>query len=73
MRLPSSSLVVLFAGILASACDNRAGTSELGRADVSISAMTDSGSITAIRIEAQPANVLRDLTYDSARRPSRAR
>ena len=65
MHIQSSLPAVLFAGVLASSCGNQAETYEVGQANVSISAMTSSRVITSIAIEAQPANVIRNLTYDN--------
>lgn len=64
MRLQSSLSAVLFAGMFASSCGNQAETHEAGHANVSISAMTSSQAITSITIEAQPANIIRDLAYN---------
>lgn len=64
MRIQVSLLVGLLAGALAG-CGAEAGAPS-GRAGVSVSALTSLGAITAVRVEAQPANVTRALTYDAS-------
>jgi hypothetical protein len=56
----------LAAGALVSGCSNQIDARELGHAAVSVSALTFPSSITSIGLEAQPANVTRDLTYDAS-------
>lgn len=66
MRLQSSHLLGLAVAALASGCGNPTNTRELGHAAVSVSALTFPSAITAIGLEAQPANVTRELTYDAS-------
>lgn len=65
MRLHSSVFLGLALAALASGCGNSVDSRSLGQAAVSVSALTLPSSITVISLEAQPANVTRDLTYNA--------